>query len=299
MKSFNQLMETAKGKKPQRVVVAAAHDEEVLQAIKDTQELGIVEGALVGDSKLIHEEAEKIGLILKEDQVYHETDPDMIAKKAVQIIRDEKGDMLMKGLIQTPTLIKAVLHKESGLRTDRVLSHVTVLEVPGFDKLFFVTDAGINIAPDLYRKVDILNNAVQVAHAVGLKQPKTAAITAIENINEDMKATIDAANLSKMAERGQIKGTIVDGPLALDLAISQVAVKQKKVKSPVAGDADILLVPYIEVGNALMKSMMYFAKAQAAGVVMGAKVPIILMSRSDTHETKMHSIALAQMVAGA
>ncbi|SMB88688.1 phosphate butyryltransferase [Thermanaeromonas toyohensis ToBE] len=297
MRSFEELIKAAQDKGPKKVVVAAAHDGEVIQALKSAQELGLVEGILVGDSSLIYQEAQKWGLELKEKQVIHETDPEVIASRAVELVRLGEGDMLMKGLIDTAKLMKAVLDKDRGLRTGRALSHVAVLQVEGIDRFIFITDSGINIAPDLARKAEIIQNAIEVAQALGVKEPKVAVLTAIEVVNPEMPATVEAANLAKMAERGQIKGAIVDGPLALDLAISPEAAKHKKVNSPVAGKADILVVPYIEVGNVLLKALIHFARAKAAGVVMGAKAPIVLMSRSDAHETKTYSLALGLMVA--
>lgn len=296
MKSFNELLEIAKKYDSQKVVVAAAHDEAVIQAIKNAHDLGIIEGILVGDSKVIYEEAEKIGLELLKEHVYHETDPIKIALKAVELVRNGQGDMLMKGLIDTSTIMKAVLNKENGLRTNRAISHVSVFQIPSMEKLVLVTDCAINIAPDLARKADIIRNAIEVSQAIGVEQPKVAVIAAIEHVNPDMPATIEAACLSKMAERGQIKGAIVDGPLALDLAVSKEAVRHKKVNSPVAGDADILVVPYIEVGNVIFKTLSHMANAKGAGVVMGAKVPVVLMSRSDTYETKTYAILLAMMI---
>lgn len=297
MRTFEELIKLAQTKGPKRVVIAAAHDGEVIQALKSAQYLGLVEGILIGDSSLIYREAEKCGLELKENQVIHETDPEVIACRAVELVRLGEGDMLMKGLIDTAKLIKAVLDKDKGLRTGRALSHVAVLQVEGIDRFIFITDSGINIAPDLNRKAEIIQNAIEVARALGVKEPKVAVLTAIEVVNPEMPATVEAANLAKMAERGQIKGAIVDGPLALDLAISPEAAKHKRVNSLVAGQADILVVPYIEVGNVLLKALIHFARAKAAGVVMGAKAPIVLMSRSDAPETKTYSLALGLMVA--
>jgi phosphate butyryltransferase len=194
--------------------------------------------------------------------------------------------------VATSTFLKAVLDKEAGLRTGRLLSHVAIMEMPGYHKIFFLTDGGMCVKPDLSAKIDIINNAVDVAHKLGIEMPKVAVLAAVEVINPEMPETADAAELSKMAERGQIKGCLVDGPLALDLAVSEEAARHKKVKSPVAGDADILVVPEIAAGNILAKGFIYMGNARAAGLIAGAAKPVVMLSRADSKEQKLNSIAL-------
>jgi phosphate butyryltransferase len=204
----------------------------------------------------------------------------------------------MKGILGTADLLKAVLDKEIGLRGKNLLSHVMVYKVPAYHKLIFLTDGGMNIAPTLEEKRQIIENAIQVCTAMGLEQPKVAALTAVEKVSDKMQATVDAAKLREMSDAGDFGSAIVDGPLSFDLAFSKEAAKHKGVESPVAGETDVLLVPTIEVGNGIGKCMTYFASSQSAGVVMGAKAPIVLVSRADTHQAKLYSIALGSVVAG-
>jgi phosphate butyryltransferase len=215
------------------------------------------------------------------------------AELAVMAVFNKEADVLMKGNIPTNILLKAVLNKEYGLRTGNVLSHVAVFEVPGFDRFTIITDAAMNIAPDLEQKAQIIKNAVFLARSIGITMPKVAPIAAVEVVNPAMQATLDAAALTVMNKRGQISGCIVDGPLGLDNAISSLAAEHKGIHSDVAGNADILLVPTIEVGNALYKSLIYFANAKVGAVIAGAKSPIVLTSRADSAESKLYSLALA------
>lgn len=295
MKDLNQLLEAAKQRGPKRVAVAAAGDAEVLEAIKGADELGLATACLVGDQRTVEAEAARIGLDLSRHQVIHEANAAQAGRKAVALVSSGEADMVMKGLISTGDFLRAVLDKEIGLRTGRALSHVAAVEVKGYDRLLFVTDVAMNIAPDLARKVEIIQNVLEVTRALGLERPKVAALAAVETVSQDMPATVDAAVLAKMSERGQIKGAIIDGPLALDNAVSAEAAEHKGIRSPVAGAADILLVPDIDAGNVLYKSMVYFAGARTAGIVVGAGAPIILLSRADSHESKMLSIALARL----
>jgi len=275
------------------VAVAQAEDEEVIEAVKAALDKRLAHFLLFGDE-------EKIRALLKEKDVKEDgievvatSSKEMSAEMAVKSVRDKKADVLMKGNIPTATILKAVLNKEYGLRTGNVLSHVAVFEVPDYDRFIIVTDAAMNIAPDLQQKAQILTNAVGIANAIGIKMPKVAPITAVETINPAMQATLDAAALSQMNKRGQIKNCIVDGPLALDNAVSMKAAEHKGIESEVAGQADILLVPVIEAGNILYKSLIYFAKAKVGAVIAGAKAPIVLTSRADTAESKLYSLALA------
>ncbi|MGQ0414731.1 phosphate butyryltransferase, partial [Bacillus sp. HC-TM] len=215
------------------------------------------------------------------------------AELSVKAVRNGEADVLMKGNIPTANILKAVLNKEWGLRKGSVLSHVAAFEVPNYNRLIFVTDAAMNIAPDVTQKAAIIQNTVEVAQAIGIDLPKVAPIAAVEVVNPAMQATIDAAMLTQMNRRGQIKDCIVDGPLALDNAVSQIAAEHKGIVSDVAGKADILLVPTIEAGNVLYKSLVYFADAKVGAMIAGAKAPIVLTSRADSAETKVYSLALA------
>lgn len=292
LKTFAEIKEAARASGPKTVAVAAAQDDEVLLAVADAKRQGIAEAVLVGDRTKIAALAETHGIDLTWFELIHQPDDILAARQAVELVSTGRADLVMKGLIGTADILRAVLDKEIGLRTGRTLSHVAVLEIEGYDRLFFMTDGAMNIAPDLAKKVEIIQNAVQVAQAFGIANPKVAPLCAVELVNPDMPATLEASLLSKMAERGQIKGCIVDGPLALDNAVSLEAAAHKGINSPVAGRADILLVPDIEAGNVLYKSIVYFAKAKVGGVIAGAKAPVVLTSRSDSHEAKLNSIAV-------
>lgn len=282
----------------QRLVVAAAQDPDVLEAVRDAVDWGIVSAILVGDAEKTAAIAGEVGLSLEKCTVVPEADPIAAAHKAVAMVAEGKGDMVMKGRIGTADILRAVLDKDKGLRTGRLLSHVTVFSIQGFGRLLFMTDAAMNIAPDLGQKAQIVQNAVDVVRALGCERPKVAALAAVELVNPDMPAAVEAALLAKMADRGQIKGAIVDGPLALDNAISLHSAQVKGIDSIVAGNADILMVPDIEAGNVLYKSVAYFSKeARIAGVIAGAKAPVVLTSRSDSHEAKLDSIAFSAVYA--
>ncbi|MDK2824520.1 MAG: phosphate butyryltransferase [Clostridia bacterium] len=294
MKSFKELQEKVVSMKEQRyIAVAVAQDEEVLKAIKGAKELGLAEPILIGDEKAIREAATNVGLSLDGVRIEHETKLDLAAKKAVSLVSSGQANIVMKGLIGTSPFLKAVLDKEVGLRTDKILSHVAVFEIPGYDRLLVITDAAMNIAPGLNDKVKIINNALVVTRSLGIEKAKVAPVCAVETVNPDMPATIDAAALTLMSERGQIEGAIIDGPLALDNAISLEAAKHKGITSPVAGHADILLCPDIEAGNMTYKALVYLGNAEVAGVIIGAKAPVVLTSRADTYISKLNSIALS------
>ncbi|NWQ39934.1 phosphate butyryltransferase [Bacillus sp. EB106-08-02-XG196] len=279
------------------VAVAVAEDEEVIEAVIEALNRNLANFILFGDK-------EKINMIVnlknKDYQksnrkltVIHADSNERAAELAVRAVSTKEATVLMKGNIPTGALLKAVLNKEYGLRTGNVLSHVAVFEVPDFSRFTIVTDAGMNIAPDLEQKAQMIKNAAALARAIGIECPKVAPIAAVEVVNPAMQATIDAAALSVMNKRGQITGCIVDGPLALDNAVSALAAEHKGIHSEVAGRADILLVPTIEVGNVLYKSLIYFAKAKVGAVIAGAKAPIVLTSRADSAESKLYSLALA------
>ncbi|KUO63178.1 MAG: phosphate butyryltransferase [Gracilibacter sp. BRH_c7a] len=297
MRTFQDIISKIQQNQPVTIAVAAADDIEVLQAVSAAAKLNVASFHLLGDEKKIRDYVRKINLSLDTVEISNEADPVSACNKAVESVSRGNSQILMKGLVPTATLLRAVLDKEIGLRGERILSHVALFEIEGYDRLIFVTDAAMNITPTLEQKAEIVQNAVDLVHSIGIKQPKVAALAAIETINPKMQATLDAALLSKMAERGQIKGAVIDGPLALDNAISLEAAAHKGIESKVAGNADILLVPSIEVGNVLYKSIVYFAKAKVGAVLAGAKAPVVLTSRADSHETKLNSIMLAVLSA--
>lgn len=297
-RNLDEIREAAKNlPNRQRLAVAAAQDQDVLEAVRDAVDWGVVSAILVGDEAQIRQLAQAVNLDLAKCQVVAEPDPVAAARKAVAMVATGEADLVMKGKVGTADILRAVLDKEQGLRTGKLLSHVTALDIEGYDRLLFMTDGAMNIAPDLGQKVQIVQNAVDVARAVGIAEPKVAALAAVELVNPDMPAAVEAALLAKMAQRGQIKGAIVDGPLALDNAVSLHSAQVKGIVSPVAGQADILMVPDIEAGNVLYKSIVYFARARVAGVIAGAKAPVVLTSRSDSHEAKLDSIAFSAVFA--
>lgn len=295
-KSFNDLLSSAQGKGPKKLSVAVAEDKEVLSAVKAAKDLNIVEPILVGDKIKIEKIAEEIGFELSGVEIIDEKDGVLASRKATELVSTGKADILMKGLIDTSIIMKQVLDKEIGLRTEKLISHVAVFDVETYHKVFLVTDAAMNISPDLNQKKEIINNAVELAHSLGIENPKVAVIAAKEKVSPKMEATIHAQELAEMNRRGEITGCIVDGPFALYNAISKEAAKTKGITSEVAGDADILLVPYIEAGNVLYKSLTYFARAKNAGIILGAKAPIVLTSRADNEESKLYSIVLAVLL---
>ncbi|KPU46322.1 phosphate acetyltransferase [Oxobacter pfennigii] len=299
IKSFDEILAAVKTNKTRRIAVAVAQDEPVLEAIRDAKISGVADAVLVGDKSLIEDISKNIGLETKDIEIIHEPDNTKASRMAVSLVSQKKADMVMKGLVDTATFLKAVLDKEIGLRTGKVLSNVAVFDIPALNRILILTDAGMNIAPDLMAKKQMIENAVYIAHKIGIELPKVAAICAVETVNLDMPATIDAAILSKMNDRGQIKGCIVDGPLAVDNAISEEAARHKGIHSPVAGHADILMAPNIETGNAVYKTLNYTTDSKVGSLVAGAAAPIILTSRSDSPETKLNSIILASVAASA
>lgn len=297
MKSFDEFFKVAAQGRKMKLAVAAAQDAEVLLAVEGARNMGLIDGILVGDADKIKYLAETCNIDLSNYEIIDVKDTEGAAKTAVSLVSGDQADFLMKGIISTAVLLKAVLDKEIGLRTGKLLSHVMVYSVPSYHKLLFLTDGGMVTYPDLQQKVQIIQNAVKAAAALGVSPVKVAPLCAVEVVNLDMQATIDAAVLSKMNQRGQIKDCIIDGPMALDNAINLDAAKHKGIESPIAGDADVLLVPNIEAGNLLGKSITYLAGGKSAGVIMGAKCPIVLVSRADTHESKLNSIALGSIIA--
>ncbi|WP_312199194.1 phosphate butyryltransferase [Anaerospora hongkongensis] len=297
MINFAEIMQTARQKGPKTIAVAAAQDLEVLLAVKNARDLGLAEAILVGDASRIRQIAQANQLDLTGVSIIDQADAAQACRTAVQLVSEGKAQILMKGLVDTAVILKAVLDKEIGLRTENVLSHVAVAEIAGYDRLFYITDAAMNIEPDLITKKQIIENSIQVANALGNDHPKVACICAVEKVNAKMKATVDAAALVKMNESGELGGCLVAGPLALDNAVSLEAAQHKGITNPVAGNADILVMPFIEPGNMLYKSIVFFAKGKLAGIVVGAKAPIVLTSRADSDEAKLNSIAIGVLMA--
>ena len=299
MKHFEDIVAKVKECGKKTVAVSVAQDSAVLEAVKAAREQGIADAILVGDEEKIRELAASLNMDLSGFEIINE--PDMIQASliAVKLAHDGKADMYMKGVIDTKNFLKSVLDKEVGLRTGGVLSHVAVFEVPGIDHLLYLTDVAFMTYPTLEDKVNIINNTVPVCKACGLEFPKVAPLAAVEVVNPKMPVTVEAAELTKMCEEGQIKDCVIDGPLSLDLAIDAEAAKHKGATDrKIQGDADVLLFPDIHAGNQVYKAMVHMIPGVKNGCILtGTKVPVILTSRSDTFETKVNSIALAAVVA--
>lgn len=296
-KNFEELFSQLKAVSTKKLAVAVAQDEPVLEAVNLAKDRGVVDSILVGDKAKIEKIAKNIDMDLSKFEIIDEEDPQKATLKAMELVSTGQADMVMKGLIDTATFLRGVLNKEVGLRTGKLMSHVAVFEIDGIDRLILLTDAAFNTYPDIKAKAQIINNSVMVAKACGIEYPKVAPICAVEVVNTDMPATVDASLLSKMNDRGQIKGCIVDGPLALDNALSEEAAHHKSIKGEVAGKADILLFPNIEAANVMYKALTYTAKTRNGGILVGTSAPVILTSRADSCETKVNSIALAALVA--
>ena len=294
--SFDEIIAKVKSKSLRKLSVAVAQDEPVLQAVKEAKENGIVDAILVGDKDEIEKVADTINMDLSDFEIVDIKDVHEATLKAVEIVSSGKADMLMKGLVDTKTFLKSVLNKEVGLRTGNLMSHVAIFETEKFDRLLFLTDVAFNVFPTLEDKVKIINNAAKVAHAVGIEEPKVAAVCAVEVVNKNMPNTVEANALAEMYKEGKFEGCIVDGPFALDNAISEEAAHHKGVTGPVAGKADILLLPNIEAGNIMYKTLTYTTDSKNGCILVGTSAPVVLTSRADSSETKMYSIALASLV---
>ena len=296
IKRLQELIDMAQKNRPPRVAVAAAAHNLVLESVQRAVSLGLVVPILVGKEEDIRAEADRIGWDLQGVQIVATQTNKAAAAAAVDLVRHNQASVLMKGYLHTDEMLRAVLAHETGLRTDRLLSHVFVLEVPTYHKLLLITDAAINITPGITEKAAIAQNAVELAQKLGVEQVKVAALSSIETINPNIPSTVHAACLSKMAERGQIRGAIIDGPLAFDNAISATAAREKGIVSPVSGDADVVVVPDLDSGNILSKNLEYLAQARMAGIVMGASAPVVLTSRSDPPRARVYSLALASLL---
>lgn len=290
---FDRLIKTCQGLDPIVTAVAVPEDEASLGGPLLAAKYGLIRPILVGSARTIEALAKETGADLKDVEIRDAPSEDTAAAIAVELARSGKAQAIMKGRLHTDMLLHHVVKHEGGLRTNRRLSHVFVMDVPGLDHVLIVSDAAINIAPDLEAKVDITQSAIDVALALGIEKPKVGILSAVETVNPRIQSTLDAAVLSKMAERGQIKGAIVDGPLAMDNAVDVEAAKTKGIVSLVAGHADILIVPNLEAGNMLAKELSFVAHAEAAGLALGASVPIILTSRADDERARLGSCAIA------
>jgi phosphotransacetylase len=296
---YEKLLERCRGLAPVPTAVAYPCEETALAGAIDAAQKGLITPFLVGPAAKIAEIAKAKGIALGDTRVVDVPDSRAAAAKAVELVRGGEAELLMKGSLHSDEILGAVIAKETGLRTGRRLSHVFIMDVPTYHKVLIVTDGAINIAPTLEDKVDICQNAIDLARTFGIERPKVAILAAVETVNSKMPATLDAAALCKMAERGQIKGGLLDGPLAFDNAISREAAKIKGIRSDVAGDPDILVAPDLEAGNMVAKQLSFLADADSAGLVLGARVPVILTSRADSLRSRIASCAVAVLAAHA
>ncbi|HZZ94604.1 MAG TPA: phosphate acetyltransferase [Usitatibacter sp.] len=298
--NYERLIERAKALEPAPTAVAYPCDEASLRGALEAHHMGLLQAILVGPRARIAEVARRAKIDISNVDLIDTADsePDAAAQ-AVRLASEGRARMLMKGSLHTDQIMAAVIKREAGLRTQRRVSHCFVMDVPAIDRVIVVTDAAINIFPTLEEKVDIVQNAIDLCHALGKAKPLVAILSAMETVNPKVASTVEAAALCKMADRGQITGGILDGPLALDNAIDLAAARIKKIDSPVAGKADVLVVPDLEAGNMLAKSLSFMANADAAGIVLGARVPVILTSRADSVMTRLASCAVAALVAHA
>lgn len=297
LKNFKELHEKVVSLEPKTVVVIAAHDAHTLEAVLKTKEEGILNHILVGKKDEILAIGKELGFEIDPEVIVDsDTDEDAV-EKGIQLIKDGKGDFIQKGILQTSTLLKGVVNKETGIRTGNSMSHTALLDIPNYHKVLGLTDGGMMLYPTLEQKKDIINNAVEVFHGFGYENPKVAVVAAVEVVNPKMPETVDAAALKEMNEKGEITGCVVEGPISFDLATDSESVKIKKYESPVAGDADILVTPNIAAGNLMSKALYTLGNSTMAGMVVGAKCPIALNSRSASYEEKYYSLlACAYMV---
>lgn len=293
LKSLSDLKQLIAGGPRKRLALAAAQDQHSLGAVLNAWKDNIIEPILIGDQEEIESICASNNYDISGLKIIHEPLTDNAVETAVKMVSSKQADVLMKGKVGTSILLKSALNKEWGLRTGQLLSHIALFEVETYHKLIAVTDVAMNIAPNLKDKIAIINNSVACLNRLGYIKPKVAVLGAVEMVNENMEATLHAALLSKMNQRDQIKNCIIDGPLAFDNAVSLESAKFKGIRSEVAGDTDLLLMPDIEVGNVLYKSLVFFAKAKVASIILGAQVPIVLTSRSDSEQAKYDSILLS------
>ncbi|MGQ9818305.1 MAG: bifunctional enoyl-CoA hydratase/phosphate acetyltransferase [Candidatus Kapaibacteriales bacterium] len=293
LKHLEELFSIAQSKPKKKLVVAASEDYQVLSAIKDAVEKNIIEPIFIGNREKTIKISEEIKFNISKFDFHEINNPAKASEVAVRLVREGNAHIIMKGLVGTADYLRAILDKENGLRTGNLLSHIGIFEIPAYHKLIGLTDAAQNIAPTLEEKILIINNSVDLLNRLGNEMPKVALLSAVETVNPKMPATIDASLITMMNRRKQIKNCLIDGPLAFDNAISLESAEHKGIESPVAGDADLLVAPNIEVANVLYKSFTYFGGGTVAAIILGAIVPIVLTSRSDSHKNKLMSIALA------
>lgn len=297
IRNFDEIIKVARSKERKTISIAVAQDREVLMSARATKDLGIVDAILVGDEEAIKKVASDINVDLSDFEIIDVKDKIEASKKAVALVTEGKAQILMKGIVDTSIVLKAALEEKAGLRTGNILSHVAVFEAQRYNKLFLLSDGGMNIAPDLNQKKQIIENVVKVAHALGNPEPKVAILAAVEKVYPRMPVTIDAEKLVNMHKNGEIKGCLLGGPFGLDNAISLEAARHKGIEHPVAGNADILVVPTIEAGNILYKAITFLAGNKNSGIVVGAKVPIVVTSRADSEETRINSVAVSALIA--
>ncbi|WP_102261518.1 bifunctional enoyl-CoA hydratase/phosphate acetyltransferase [Mesobacillus jeotgali] len=296
-KSFDEVIFEAQKRPPVKMSVAAAHDRDVLEAVKAAVELGIIEPYLVGDPQRIFELARELNFSVEKYPVYPAYTENENAFIAAKLASDAQVQIIMKGFVNSTPFLKGVLHKELNLKTGRVISHISVFDIPGAEQLISMSDGGINIAPDFEQKKQIIQNAVEFLDRIGVDRPRVAILAANERVSEKMPVTVEADHLAMVIKNESSQSLLIEGPLPLDLAISRESLLHKGLDSELEGAADLLIVPTIEAGNFLGKAITYFAKGTMAGIVLGAKVPLVLNSRSDTAEAKLASIALAVVAA--
>jgi phosphate butyryltransferase len=293
---FDEMVTVARKAGPAQIAVAAAHDPEVLKAVDRAQREGMVQATLVGDWPAIEAYAAQVGAALSGAKVVHEPDAGRAARIVVDLARNGEAHVVVKGQVKTAELLGIALNRHVGIRGRGLLTHVALFELPGMERLIYLSDSGVMVYPDVYQKLEIINNVVAVAHLFGQAEPKVAILAASETVHPKIPASIDALALAKMAEQGWVEGAVVDGPLGLEVAISPQAAKLEESDSPIAGRADVLIVPNVEAGNIVAKGLLYFAQARHAGLVVGAKVPIVISSRADTAETRYLSLAMATVL---
>jgi len=291
--NFSELIKAAQAVGPKRIAVAAAADSSVLTSAAELYELGIATAYLIGDQDAIETIARQEELSLQGMTIIHEPDPRAAAQQVMALIRAGEADVAVKGQLKTDQLLGAALDRSTGIREKRLLTHVGIFEIPGYDRLLYMSDSGVVLYPTIHQKLIIIQNVVEVAHKFGLKQPRVAILAASEAVHPKMPMSIEALALAKMAEQGWVEGAIVDGPMPLDVAVRPEAARLKGVGGPVAGQADIVIVPGVEAGNTAAKAIQYLAHGKMAGLVVGAKVPIIINSRADAPETRLYSTAMA------
>lgn len=293
VKTFDDIRKLAKERGKKVISIAMPESLSILEAVKELKKEGMIDAVLVGDSENIKKLLDDVRLDIDRKNIIHATDPVEAGYLSVQAIKDGAADILMKGRIPTPDLMKAVLDKEKGLRKGKLLSHVAVAEAPNYDRLLMVSDGGINIRPDVEKKIQIIKNAIVLAKSLGIAHPKIGILCPIERVNPKIPETVDAAELVRLAEKGEFGDVSLEGPTAMDVILSEEAAAKKGIESKIAGKTDIIIVHDVTTGNAILKTLIWLVGAKVGGVVLGARVPIVLLSRSDTKKEKMLSMLLS------